>query len=87
MNSTYGCLNDDAFGPSVRGCRGDFDFTQKFERIILAILPASIFIALTLARVAALVQRPRVVGGLIFQYVKLVSFLKLNAGQQHARQN
>ena len=73
MNATGICLNDDAFGPAVQGCRGDFDFTQKFESLFLAIIPSSVFIALTLARVAVLVQQPRIVTGAVFQYVKLVS--------------
>lgn len=71
MSSTL-CLNDASFGPSVRGCRGDFDFTQKFERIFLSIIPAAVFVAAALARVTVLSQRPQIVGGAIFQYLKLV---------------
>ena len=71
MSSTL-CLNDGSFGPTVEGCRGDFDFTQKFERIILSIIPAAVFVAAALARVAVLSQNKRIVGGVVFQYLKLV---------------
>ncbi|KAH7175419.1 P-loop containing nucleoside triphosphate hydrolase protein [Dactylonectria macrodidyma] len=65
------CINDGAFGPSVQGCRGDFDFTQKFERIFFSIIPASVFVAAAIARVVVLSQGPRIVGGQAFQYLKL----------------
>lgn len=66
------CLNDASFGPTVEGCRGDFDFTQKFERIFLSIIPAAVFIALTLARITVLAHRPRIVDGVVFQNLKIV---------------
>jgi hypothetical protein len=66
------CLNDDSLGPSVRGCRGDFDFTIKFERLFLAIIPTAIFVALSLSRVALLLQKPRIVGAIWLQFIKLV---------------
>ncbi|KAI5464884.1 P-loop containing nucleoside triphosphate hydrolase protein [Mariannaea sp. PMI_226] len=72
MSSTL-CINDGAFGPGVQGCRGDFDFTQKFERIFFSIIPASVFIAAAITRVAVLSQRPRIVGGAILQYAKLIT--------------
>ncbi|KAJ0326928.1 hypothetical protein COL5a_006483 [Colletotrichum fioriniae] len=65
------CLNDDSLGPSVQGCRGDFDFTLRFERIFLAIIPAAVFIALSLPRVACLARKPRIVGAKTFQTIKL----------------
>ncbi|KAH7019065.1 P-loop containing nucleoside triphosphate hydrolase protein [Ilyonectria destructans] len=65
------CINDGSFGPGVQGCRGDFDFTQKFERIFFSIIPASVFVAAAVARVAVLSQRSRIVNGRIFQYLKL----------------
>lgn len=76
MTLTTPCRNDDAFGPTVEGCRGDFDFTQKFERIFFAIIPASIYITLATVRLAVLAQRRRVVGGSLFQYTKLVSLTR-----------
>lgn len=77
MSSTL-CLNDGSLGPSVHGCRGDFDFTQKFERIFLSIIPAAIFVSLSLARVAVLSQSPRIVEGRVFQYFKVVCFFPLH---------
>lgn len=76
MTST--CLNDDSFGPGVQGCRGDFDFTQKFERIFLSIIPTVVFVAATFARVAVLSQRERIVGGIIIQSVKIVSLCSIS---------
>ncbi|KAH7271040.1 P-loop containing nucleoside triphosphate hydrolase protein [Fusarium solani] len=64
------CLNDGSLGPGVRGCRGDFDFTQKFERIFLQIIPAAVFVAAAFARVVVLSQRSRIVGGLVLQSLK-----------------
>jgi hypothetical protein len=71
MSSTL-CLNDDSFGPAVRGCRGDFDFTQKFERIVLSIIPASVFVACAVARIVVLWRRKRIVNGNFLKYSKLV---------------
>lgn len=73
-----GCLNDNAIGPNVRGCRDDFDFTLAFERIFLAILPGSVFIASCLPRLAYLFSRPRIVGGVFLQYAKLVSYPRVS---------
>jgi ATP-binding cassette, subfamily C (CFTR/MRP), member 1 len=67
-----GCLNDDAFGPSVQGCRGNFDFTLQFEKIFFSIIPSSIFIALALTRIFLLCRRPAIVGGALFRGFKLV---------------
>ncbi|KAM0351956.1 hypothetical protein ACHAPU_002472 [Fusarium lateritium] len=77
------CLNDGSWGPGVQGCRGDFDFTQKFERIFFSIIPTVVFIAATLARVAVLSQRERIVGGIIIQSVK-IAFLAVYAVTQLA---
>ncbi|KAG7145577.1 ABC transporter FUM19 like protein [Verticillium longisporum] len=67
------CLNDDTFGPIVRGCRDDFDFTLRFQRIILAIVPATFFLALSISRAIWLSQQPRIVSGVAFQYAKLTA--------------
>ncbi|GKU01234.1 abc transporter [Fusarium langsethiae] len=79
MTST--CLNDGSWGPGVRGCRDDFDFTQKFERIFFSIIPTSVFIALAIARVAVLAQRERIVNGVILQSVKLAFLVAYTATQ------
>ncbi|KAF9773762.1 hypothetical protein IL306_008390 [Fusarium sp. DS 682] len=76
MSST--CLNDDSLGPGVSGCRGDFDFTQKFERIFLSIIPTVVFIAAAVARIAILWQRDRIVGGIVLQSTK-IAFLAVYA--------
>ncbi|GKT51184.1 ABC transporter fum19 [Colletotrichum spaethianum] len=65
------CLNDDSLGPGVQGCRGDFDFTLRFERIFLAIIPAAVFAALSLPRIAYLSRKPRIVGAKTVQTIKL----------------
>jgi hypothetical protein len=68
-----GCADDDSFGPAVRGCRGDFDFTIKFEKIFFALIPAPVFIALALSRVVYLARKPVIVGGAFLRITKLVS--------------
>lgn len=35
-----GCLNDEAIEPTVLGCRGNFDFTIKFEKIVFSVIPS-----------------------------------------------
>ncbi|KAF6809553.1 ABC multidrug transporter [Colletotrichum sojae] len=65
------CLNDDSLGPGVQGCRGDFDFTLRFERIFLAIIPAAVFVALSLPRIVYLSRRSRIVGAKTVQSIKL----------------
>ena len=70
-----GCPDDDTFGPVVQGCRGDFDFTIKFEKIFLSIIPAAVFIAISLSRVVYLSQKPTIVSGSILRALKLVRLL------------
>lgn len=67
-----GCLNDADIGPAVQGCRDDFDFTLRFEKIFLSTLPAAIFIALSIPRVVYLVRWPKIAGGLLWQVAKQV---------------
>lgn len=67
-----GCINDNSFGPVVEGCRGGFDFTFRFQNIILGIVPAAIFIPIALTRLATLAFRSRIVGGKVLQFTKLV---------------
>ncbi|KAJ5663804.1 hypothetical protein N7507_004535 [Penicillium longicatenatum] len=67
------CVNDASFGPIVKGCRGDFDFTLKFEKIILSILPSVVFIALSVPRAIHLARKRRTVNGTTFQFVKLLA--------------
>jgi hypothetical protein len=67
-----GCLNDANLGPAVQGCRNDFDFTLRFEKIFLSTLPAAIFVALSIPRIVFLVRRPKIAKGLLWQIVKQV---------------
>ena len=66
-----GCLGDDSLGPTVKGCRADFDFTIKFENIFLSILPAAIFVAGSLPRLVYLTRRPAIVSGAPLKILKL----------------
>ncbi|POR33115.1 Canalicular multispecific organic anion transporter 1 [Tolypocladium paradoxum] len=52
---------DRRFGPTVRACRSQFDFTLFFEESILTIIPSAVFIVLALARIGALHRRRAVV--------------------------
>ncbi|KAJ8114351.1 hypothetical protein OPT61_g3746 [Boeremia exigua] len=65
------CLNDDNFGPVVKGCRNDFDFTIKFELIILSLVPNLIFIPVALLRCHQLYQRSNIVKARLFLAAKL----------------
>lgn len=68
----YTCVNDGSLGPGVRGCRGDFDFTLRFEHVFLSLLPSSLFIVLATLRIAYLSQHWRIIEGRRFQFFKLV---------------
>ncbi|KAK0618964.1 ATPase-like protein [Immersiella caudata] len=67
------CPSDErVFSPAVEGCRGDFDFTIKFERIFFDIIPASVFTAVSLTRVLFLVtRRSNIIAGSWFKFLKL----------------
>ncbi|KAM7193136.1 canalicular multispecific organic anion transporter 1 [Rhypophila sp. PSN 637] len=68
-----GCLNDEALGPAVQGCRGDFDFTIKFESIFLSMIPAAIFTAVSLPRIVHLNRQPAIIGGTLLRFAKLTT--------------
>jgi ATP-binding cassette subfamily C (CFTR/MRP) protein 1 len=67
------CLDDGSLGPAVDGCRGNFDFTLKFEKIFFSLIPASIFIVFALLRIVLLIRQPQIVGGYLLRGAKLVS--------------
>ncbi|KAM7216440.1 canalicular multispecific organic anion transporter 1 [Rhypophila decipiens] len=67
------CLNDEALGPAVQGCRGDFDFTIKFESIFLSMIPAAIFTAVSLPRIVHLNRQPAIIGGTLLRFAKLAA--------------
>ena len=69
------CVNDGSLGPAVQSCRGDFDFTQEFEQIVLSVTPTAVFLLLSGALVCRLADRPRLVSGPYFQLIKMVSVL------------
>ncbi|PVH82064.1 P-loop containing nucleoside triphosphate hydrolase protein [Cadophora sp. DSE1049] len=70
-----GCLNDESIGPAVEGCRGNFDFTIKFERICFMLIPTTVFIAICIPRILYLIHRPVIVyGGKLVQVTKLVLY-------------
>ncbi|KUI69854.1 Multidrug resistance-associated protein 1 [Cytospora mali] len=71
--SFAGCVNDALLGPAVKGCRGDFDFTLKFELIFLSLIPASVFLAVSLPRLIYLSRRPIIVKGSVFRTIKLLA--------------
>ncbi|PNP80117.1 Fum19p [Fusarium nygamai] len=58
-----GCPSDASFGPFVKGCRGDFDFTLNFELIIFFIAPSCVFTALTFVRIFVLVSKSQIMTG------------------------
>lgn len=71
--TALGCLNDDDFGPVVKGCRHDFDFTLKFELLILSLVPCSIFIVVALLRCGQLLNKKPIVEAQLWLAIKLVS--------------
>ncbi|KAI1338782.1 P-loop containing nucleoside triphosphate hydrolase protein [Xylariaceae sp. FL0016] len=73
MMDFAGCADDGLLGPAVQGCRDDFDFTITFENIFFALIPASIFIALYLPRIAYLFRRPVMVDGVLLLSAKLIA--------------
>ncbi|KAI0843264.1 P-loop containing nucleoside triphosphate hydrolase protein [Hypoxylon sp. FL0890] len=73
MMDFLGCLNDKAFGPTVQGCRGDFDFTIVFEKIFFTLIPTAVFIAFCLPRVVLLAHRPVIVGGGLLRSLKSIA--------------
>lgn len=70
------CLNDEAIGPAVRGCRGDFDFTFQFETIFLTILPDALFFCAALTTTILVWRRSRIVTGSQLRLAKIVSCLR-----------
>ena len=64
---------EDAFGPSVEGCFGGFDFTLLFEESILTIAPLAIFLLVLPFRLMYLYKRKKVARGGLLYITKLVS--------------
>lgn len=70
--------NDQSLGPNVLGCRGDFDFTIRFEQLFFSLVPAVIFILASPWRIALLARRPTIVGAPLLRLAKTVSFNIVN---------
>lgn len=67
-----GNCTDNDFGPVVRNCRDDFDFTMLFEDTILSATPSVLMIILAAGRILYLRKRPKIVWARNFQLLKLV---------------
>ncbi|KAF4624072.1 hypothetical protein G7Y89_g14101 [Cudoniella acicularis] len=88
MTNTTLC-DDGSFGPTVVGCRGDFDFTLLFEQSFLSIAPSSLFVLLCAMRLSVLLLLPvskkskkrRKVAGSHFQISKLAAIACYGAVQ------
>jgi len=73
-SNTSKCLNDDSFGPTVAGCRDEFDFTIVFEQSFFSIAPSVIFVFLAAIRIFSLRRKSPVLKAHNFRAVKLVSY-------------
>jgi ATP-binding cassette subfamily C (CFTR/MRP) protein 1 len=70
-------VDEDVFGPVIRGCLDGFDFTLLFEETILFVLPASFLLLLALAwRIPQLIHANGIVRESLLGLSKLVSFLQ-----------
>ncbi|UKZ89567.1 uncharacterized protein TrAFT101_004613 [Trichoderma asperellum] len=75
------CANDDAFGPVVKGCRGNFDFTITFEKTMLSILPSACFAILAAIRLVNLSRQPHMTANILLRNVKVILFSGFSATQ------
>ena len=80
MNPAASCQNDSTFGPAVIGCRGNFDFTLLFEQVVLSIVPAGLFILLSIWRLTVITSCPTLIGGPQFRAAKLVRYVATSNG-------
>jgi ATP-binding cassette subfamily C (CFTR/MRP) protein 1 len=63
------------FGPIVKSCRDDFDFTIAFEQYFFVICPAAILLVIAPLRVQYLRKLPRAITGTSLKLAKLVSIV------------
>lgn len=81
MQNATAC-DDASFGPTINGCRGNFDFTLLFEQSFFSITPSSLFLLLSAARLSILLsRRTRQVSGTRFQLGKLAAIACYGAVQ------
>lgn len=81
MASSRLVCEDDSVGPTIHGCRGDFDFTLLFEQSFLSIAPSALLIFFSLGRVWRLKFRSRKVAGIPLQLAKMTIILCYGAIQ------
>ncbi|KAK4553453.1 hypothetical protein LTR86_009510 [Recurvomyces mirabilis] len=67
------CLNDASFGPGVRGCRDDFDFTIVFEHAIFSIGPAVLFLLAAALRIWSISRLEKIVHAAALTSLKLAT--------------
>ncbi|KAF4442024.1 multidrug resistance [Fusarium acutatum] len=65
---------EDTFGPVVKGCGSNFDFTLLFEETILCILPLCVAICLAVFRVTRLWKKPVIFKGCFILPLKLIAW-------------
>ncbi|KAI1033937.1 hypothetical protein LB503_010963 [Fusarium chuoi] len=65
---------EDTFGPVVKGCGSNFDFTLLFEETILCILPLCVAICLAVFRVTRLWNKPVIFKGCFILPLKLIAW-------------
>lgn len=70
----YARCNDNDFGPVVKNCRGDFDFTILFENTILSMSPSLLVLLAAMGRIYCLHNRSPLVLARTFQVFKLVGW-------------
>ncbi|KAF2638302.1 putative ABC multidrug transporter [Massarina eburnea CBS 473.64] len=75
MNSSLSCTPgaDDIFGPSVVGCRDEFDFTFAFEQYFFSLAPSALMISFAPWRLKKLWRSRTKVTGNVLRYVKLLA--------------
>ncbi|CEJ91550.1 hypothetical protein VHEMI07252 [[Torrubiella] hemipterigena] len=66
------CPSDNSFGPTVGGCRDDFDFTVLFEQTVFTLTPSCFFILLSLPALVVKVRAPVVVQAAWLLRLKLI---------------
>jgi len=76
MNDTFSAVTcstaaDGAFGPIVKSCRDDFDFTIAFEQYFFAIGPAALLLIAAPFRLQHLSKFPTAVTGISLKRAKL----------------
>ncbi|KAL2075027.1 hypothetical protein VTL71DRAFT_8807 [Oculimacula yallundae] len=74
-----GCGDDRSFGPAIRGCRSEFDFTIRFENIFFSLIPCSVFAAVSVIRILVLLRQPKIVLWRLWAIFKLVAAISLGA--------